>query len=125
MGSNCRSTIQSCYTVARTMEWKSKRKPFAEPRSAADVDRLIKEFRELFGRKATTDELSSLMYVREKLARHPELKWREQTQEWYCVKCGRTSDHVMETDAWKEIEVFDCAPPTPPIYDAPESDCHR
>lgn len=53
------------------------------------------------------------MDLREKLASHPEINWNNQTEEWFCVKCGRTSDHVRAEDAWQELEAFDCAPRTP------------
>jgi hypothetical protein len=44
---------------------------------------------------------------------HPALKWHEATEEWYCVKCGRTSDNIREEDAWAELAYFDCVPPPP------------
>jgi hypothetical protein len=50
---------------------------------------------------------------------HPELKWHEVTEEWYCMRCGRTSNQAHLADAWVELQGFDCEPPTPRTGDLP------
>jgi hypothetical protein len=37
-------------------------------------------------------------------------------QEWFCAVCGRTSDHVSECDARRELEQFECEPATTATY---------
>jgi hypothetical protein len=49
--------------------------------------------------------------------KHREIKWNPVKQEWFCVVCGRTSDHKTEQDAQREIEQFECIPPSDdPLY---------
>jgi hypothetical protein len=36
------------------------------------------------------------------IRRNPDLK------EWFCAKCGMTSDHALEQDAISEISGFEC-----------------
>ena len=43
--------------------------------------------------------------------KHKEIRWNPHTEEWFCVVCGRTSDHVSEADARTEIEVYECQLP--------------
>jgi hypothetical protein len=43
--------------------------------------------------------------------KHTEIRWNPHTQEWSCVVCGRTSDHVSEADALTEVEVYECQLP--------------
>ena len=31
--------------------------------------------------------------------KHQVLKWNQVNKEWFCAKCGRTSDHGSERDA--------------------------
>lgn len=90
-----------------------------------DVDKVIKYFKEFFGREITPGERSYLNELRKKLEliqpapeyrpklTHPEIRWNEHVQEWHCVKCGRRSDHIREADAWQEINAFACIPATP------------
>jgi len=89
---------------------------------AEDIDKVIMYFKELFGREITEAERNYLNAIRKKLEpspecqpdpRHPQIRWHEHTQEWYCIKCGRRSDHIREDDAWREINAFACEPPTP------------
>jgi hypothetical protein len=40
---------------------------------------------------------------------HPSIRWNPDLQEWFCPKCGITSDHVMEQDAIAEMAAFDCS----------------
>ena len=44
---------------------------------------------------------------------HVAIRWHPELKEWYCIKCGRTSDHEIEDNAWIEINGFECSPPTP------------
>jgi hypothetical protein len=44
--------------------------------------------------------------------KHREIRWNPATHEWFRVVCGRTSDHVSEREARREIEQFECEPPT-------------
>jgi hypothetical protein len=37
-----------------------------------------------------------------------EIRWNQELQEWFCARCGRTSDHLRKEDAEVEIEVFPC-----------------
>jgi hypothetical protein len=50
--------------------------------------------------------------------KHLHIRWNPELQEWFCVKCGRTSDHVVRQDAQTEMELFQCEIPTtgsPPL----------
>jgi hypothetical protein len=42
---------------------------------------------------------------------HREIYWNPALREWFCVRCGRTSDHVSQADARAELEQHDCALP--------------
>ena len=37
-----------------------------------------------------------------------EIEWEPATQEWVCVRCFRTSDHVAKPDAERELGQFEC-----------------
>ena len=39
---------------------------------------------------------------------HEDIRWNPALEEWFCVRCGRTSDHVAEERARKEIDEFEC-----------------
>jgi hypothetical protein len=43
--------------------------------------------------------------------KHLEIRWNPECQEWFCVSCGRTSDHLIREDAQAEMEWFDCELP--------------
>jgi hypothetical protein len=47
-----------------------------------------------------------------RLMKHAEIRWNPELEEWFCVRCGRTSDHVVHEDAQAEMEFFECVPPT-------------
>jgi hypothetical protein len=53
--------------------------------------------------------------------KHPELRWNPALEEWFCVKCGRTSDHINQEDAKTELEFFECKLPTTRAHDKKES----
>jgi len=40
--------------------------------------------------------------------KHKDIRWNRETEEWYCAKCGRTSDHLKKEDALVELEQFEC-----------------
>jgi hypothetical protein len=44
--------------------------------------------------------------------KHLNIRWNPELQEWFCVKCGQTSDHAVLHDAQVEMEQFDCDLPT-------------
>jgi hypothetical protein len=44
--------------------------------------------------------------------KHTDIRWNRETEEWYCAKCGRTSDHLKKEDALVELEQFECELPT-------------
>jgi hypothetical protein len=43
--------------------------------------------------------------------KHSEIRWNPEFQEWFCVSCGRTSDHVVYEDAQAELALFECELP--------------
>jgi hypothetical protein len=44
--------------------------------------------------------------------KHLVIRWNPATQEWFCIKCGRTSDHISEEDARVELDQHDCQLPS-------------
>lgn len=44
--------------------------------------------------------------------KHKQISWNPATQEWFCTKCGRTSDHISEKDARFELEQYECHIPS-------------
>ena len=44
-----------------------------------------------------------------KMADHTDVRWNPELQEWFCAKCGQTSDHKEREDAVREMETFDCS----------------
>ena len=40
--------------------------------------------------------------------KHLVIRWNPATQKWFCIKCGRTSDHISEEDARVELDQHDC-----------------
>lgn len=41
-----------------------------------------------------------------------EIRWNPELQEWFCVRCGRVSNHRVREDAEVELESFECEPPS-------------
>lgn len=60
-------------------------------------------------------------YSVDRKMKHPKLRWNPSLQEWFCVKCGRTSDHIDQEDAKTELESFECELPTTLAHDKKES----
>jgi hypothetical protein len=50
--------------------------------------------------------------------KHQFIRWNEELAQWFCIKCGRTSDHVKAPDAREELEQFKCELPAldRPVY---------
>lgn len=48
--------------------------------------------------------------------RHGEIRWNPELQEWFCVRCGLTSDHTLREDAQAEMELFECELPSNQPY---------
>jgi hypothetical protein len=44
--------------------------------------------------------------------KHENLVWNLGTSEWFCTKCGRTSDHTSVHDAHVELDQYECMVPS-------------
>ena len=44
--------------------------------------------------------------------KHLHIRWNPDLQEWFCPRCGLTSDHAILHDAQVEMELFECKLPT-------------
>src|SRR5438128_10840533 len=44
--------------------------------------------------------------------KHEEPRRNPATSEWFCVRCGRASDHLTKQDAQVELEQFECSLPS-------------
>jgi len=40
--------------------------------------------------------------------KHDDIRRNTELQEWFCAKCGVTSDHRLKKDAVAEISAFEC-----------------
>jgi len=40
--------------------------------------------------------------------KHLSVCWNPATREWYCTRCGRTSDHTSVQEAHVELDQYDC-----------------
>jgi hypothetical protein len=40
--------------------------------------------------------------------KHLNIRWNPELQEWFCLRCGRSSDHATLHDAQVEMEQFEC-----------------
>jgi hypothetical protein len=56
---------------------------------------------------------------------HSEILWNPALKEWFCARCGRTSDHVTKNDAEEELAQFDCSLPDVSGNDPKENARHR
>src|SRR5437660_4069866 len=52
--------------------------------------------------------------------KHSEIRWNPELEEWFCVRCGRTSDHAVREDAQVEMEVFECVLPSTEVPEQPD-----
>ena len=41
-------------------------------------------------------------------SKHMDVRWNDEIQEWFCAKCGRTSDHITKDVALIELEPYEC-----------------
>ena len=44
--------------------------------------------------------------------KHVVIRWNPATKEWFCTKCGRTSDLIKEEDARVELDQHNCQVPS-------------
>jgi hypothetical protein len=52
--------------------------------------------------------------------KHLHIRWNPDLQEWFCLRCGQTSDHAILHDAQVEMEQFECElPATEPEQNNP------
>jgi hypothetical protein len=42
---------------------------------------------------------------------HAKIVWNFDVRQWFCTKCGRTSDHAVEQDARVGLDQFECRLP--------------
>jgi hypothetical protein len=43
---------------------------------------------------------------------HGKINWNPATKQWFCTRCGQTSDHVSEQDAHLELDQYECQIPS-------------
>jgi hypothetical protein len=43
--------------------------------------------------------------------RHEDIRWNQETLEWFCAKCGRTSGRIKKEDALAQLEEYKCELP--------------
>jgi len=53
-----------------------------------------------------TDHKSQITNYRS--MKHEQIVWNPAIQEWFCSRCGRTSDHVGKQDALVELDLYEC-----------------
>jgi len=41
--------------------------------------------------------------------KHEQIRWNPAHNEWFCVKCGRSSNHKSDVDAHFELNQFECS----------------
>jgi hypothetical protein len=44
--------------------------------------------------------------------KHLNIGWNPATKEWFCAKCGGTSDHANVHDAHKALDQYECQVPS-------------
>jgi len=44
--------------------------------------------------------------------KHEYIRWNPELSQWFCIQCGRTSDHQALPDARVELEQFECKLPS-------------
>ncbi len=44
--------------------------------------------------------------------RHEDIRWNQETLEWFCAKCGRTLSRIKKEDALAQLEEYECELPT-------------
>ena len=43
--------------------------------------------------------------------KHEDMRWNQETLEWFCAKCGRTSGRIKKEDALAQLEEYKCELP--------------
>jgi hypothetical protein len=56
---------------------------------------------------------SALTGVFARTMREQHIEWNQAGQQWFCVRCLRSSDHSTKQDADRELSQFECKPPEP------------
>ena len=51
--------------------------------------------------------------------KHGDIRWNQEILEWFCAKCGRTSDRIQKEDALAQLEEYKCELPTGDIRRTP------
>jgi hypothetical protein len=41
--------------------------------------------------------------------KHPGIEWNAAVSQWFCVRCLRTSDQALRSDAENELNLFRCS----------------
>ena len=54
---------------------------------------------------------------------HEKLKWNPVTGEWFCTRCGRTSERVTQQQAQVELDQWECR--VPEVSKAPGTETMR
>jgi hypothetical protein len=44
--------------------------------------------------------------------KHDDIRWNQETLEWFCAKCGRTSGRIRKEDALAQLDECPCELPT-------------
>jgi len=44
--------------------------------------------------------------------KHVNVRWNPVTQQWFCTKCGRTSDQANVDAAFEELDPYECHVPS-------------
>jgi len=44
----------------------------------------------------------------QEMTKEHQIFWNGGSKEWFCVRCGRTSDHITKLDAERELSGYDC-----------------
>ena len=58
-----------------------------------------------------TQPIEIYLAVESQESTNHEITLNAATQEWFCVRCLRRSDHVTQQDAERELSQFDCTVP--------------
>jgi len=44
--------------------------------------------------------------------KHLDIRWNPATREWFCTRCGHTSDHASVHDAHVKLDQYECQIPS-------------
>jgi hypothetical protein len=51
--------------------------------------------------------------------KHQVIRWNSVLEQWFCARCGQSSDHLRVEDAHEELEQWDCQSPWTDLPDLP------